>query len=53
LNDLGEDFEKTKNGFIDFLLLDEKSFPIAVLEAKKEEKDPLDGKSRRANMLNL
>jgi type I restriction enzyme R subunit len=46
LNDLGEDFEKTKNGFIDFLLLDEKSFPIAVLEAKKEEKDPLDGKEQ-------
>ena len=29
LNDLGEDFEKTKNGFIDFLLLDEKSFQPA------------------------
>ena len=23
LNELGEDFEKTKNGFVDFLLLDE------------------------------
>jgi len=46
LNDLGEDFEKTKNGFIDFLLLDEKSFPLAVLEAKREEKNPLDGKEQ-------
>lgn len=25
-NELGEDFEKSKNGFIDFLLLDEKVF---------------------------
>lgn len=46
LNDLGEDFEKTKNGFIDFLLLDEKSFPLAILEAKREEKNPLDGKEQ-------
>ncbi len=33
----GEDFESTKNGFIDFLLLDEKGFPLVILEAKKEE----------------
>ncbi|MBU4314951.1 hypothetical protein KJ673_00935, partial [Patescibacteria group bacterium] len=32
----GEDFESTKNGFIDFLLLDEKGFPLVILEAKKE-----------------
>ena len=42
----GEDFEKSKNGFIDFLLLDERGFPLVVLEAKKEEKDPLDGKEQ-------
>ena len=42
----GEDFESTKSGFIDFLLLDEKGFPFVVLEAKKEEKDPLDGKEQ-------
>ena len=46
LNGLGEDFEKTNNGFIDFLLLDEKSFPLAVLEAKREEKNPLDSKEQ-------
>lgn len=46
LNEFGDDFEKTKNGFIDFLLLDEKSFPLAVLEAKSEEKSPLDGKEQ-------
>jgi len=42
----GEDFESTKNGFIDFLLLDEKGFPLVVLEAKKEDKNPLDGKEQ-------
>ncbi|AEF83737.1 type III restriction enzyme, res subunit [Treponema primitia ZAS-2] len=46
LNDLGEDFEKTKNGFIDFLLLDEQGFPFIVLEAKGEDKNPLFGKEQ-------
>ena len=27
LEDLGEDFEKTEKGFIDFLLLDSRGFP--------------------------
>lgn len=52
----GSDFEKTKNGFIDFLLLDEKGFPYVVLEAKSEDKDPLDGKEqarRYAQSLNV
>ena len=46
LNDLGEDFEKTKNGYVDFLLLDEQRFPMVVLEAKKEGKNPLDAKEQ-------
>ena len=46
VDELGNDFDKTKNGFIDFLLLDEKCFPYAVLEAKSEDKDPLDGKEQ-------
>ncbi|MEI6138782.1 MAG: DEAD/DEAH box helicase family protein [Mariniphaga sp.] len=46
LNDLGEDFEKTKNGFIDYLLLDDKGFPLIVLEAKKEEVNPLSAKEQ-------
>jgi len=37
----GEDFEQTKNGFIDYLLLDDKGFPLIVLEAKSESKNPL------------
>ncbi|MBU1152482.1 DEAD/DEAH box helicase family protein [bacterium] len=46
LNSLGEDFEKTTTGFVDFLLLDEQGFPIAVLEAKREDKNPLNGKEQ-------
>lgn len=46
VNELGENFESTKNGFIDFLLLDEKSFPLVVLEAKSEDKNPLVGKEQ-------
>src|SRR6266568_1784074 len=42
----GNDFEKTKHGYIDFLLLDEKGFPYAVLEAKSEDKSPLDCKEQ-------
>jgi len=40
--DLGKDFEKTKDGYIDYLLLDEKGFPFIVLEAKSEKKNPLE-----------
>ena len=46
LEDLGGDFEKTANGYVDYLLLDERSFPIAVLEAKSEKFDPLVGKEQ-------
>ena len=41
LDALGDDFEKTENGFIDFLLLDEKGFPFIVLEAKSADLDTL------------
>jgi len=43
---LGENFEQSKNGFIDFLLLDEQGFPLVVLEAKSEDKNPLIGKEQ-------
>ena len=42
----GNDYEKTKTGFVDFLLLDERGFPLLVLEAKQEDKNPLDGKEQ-------
>ena len=32
----GDDFEKASNGFVDYLLLDSKGFPCAVLEVKSE-----------------
>ena len=43
---LGENFEQTSKGFIDFLLLDENGFPLLVLEAKSEDKNPLVGKEQ-------
>jgi len=46
LDEFGDDFEKTKNGFIDYLLLDDKGFPFIVLEAKKEELNPLFAKEQ-------
>ena len=46
LDALGDDFEKTKKGYIDFLLLNEKSFPFIVLEAKAVNKNPLVGKEQ-------
>jgi type I restriction enzyme, R subunit len=46
LEDLGEDFERTKRGFVDFLLLDARGFPLIVLEAKAEDKNPLVGKEQ-------
>lgn len=46
LNDLGENFEQTQNGFLDFLLLDERGFPLVVLEAKAEHIHPLSAKEQ-------
>ncbi|MCO6409484.1 DEAD/DEAH box helicase family protein [Hoeflea alexandrii] len=43
---LGTNFEKAKNGFIDFLLLDADGKPLIVLEAKSEEKHPLSAKEQ-------
>ncbi len=46
VENMGENFDKVKNGFIDFLLLDENGHPFIVLEAKSEDKDPLVGKEQ-------
>ncbi|KRB16116.1 restriction endonuclease subunit R [Mesorhizobium sp. Root695] len=46
IESLGEDFEKVKNGFIDFLLLDRDGKPLIVLEAKSEQKNPLSAKEQ-------
>ena len=46
LDEQGDDFEKTTNGFMDYLLLDNKGFPFIVLEAKKEDINPLAAKEQ-------
>ncbi|MFO0788784.1 MAG: DEAD/DEAH box helicase family protein [Pirellulales bacterium] len=46
LDALGQNFERTEQGRIDFLLLNEKGFPFVVLEAKAEEIDPLSAKEQ-------
>jgi type I restriction enzyme R subunit len=46
LDALGANFEGTKNGFIDFLLLNEKGFPLVILEAKSENIEPLAAKEQ-------
>ncbi|HOB03310.1 MAG TPA: type I restriction endonuclease, partial [Casimicrobium huifangae] len=43
---LGENFDGVSNGFVDFLLLDDNGFPLVVLEAKAEDKNPLVGKEQ-------
>jgi type I restriction enzyme R subunit len=52
IEDLGNDFENVHKGFIDYLLLDEQNFPICVLEAKSEDKDPLCGKEQARQYAN-
>jgi type I restriction enzyme R subunit len=46
LDALGDNFEKTKRGFIDFLLMNEQGFPFIVLEAKAEKINPLSAKEQ-------
>ena len=46
LDVLGDDFERVERGFVDFLLLDPRGFPLIVLEAKAESKNPLVGKEQ-------
>lgn len=42
----GNDFEKTKSGSLDFLLVDSNNKPVCVLEAKKESLHPLVAKEQ-------
>lgn len=46
VDELGEDFETVKDGYIDFLLLDRDGRPLIVLEAKSEDKNPLSAKEQ-------
>ncbi|MFT4244385.1 MAG: DEAD/DEAH box helicase family protein [Candidatus Woesearchaeota archaeon] len=45
-DELGEDFEKTANGFIDYLLVDEQNSPILIIEAKRESINPLSAQNQ-------
>jgi len=51
-SELGDDFSEAQGGFIDYLLLDDNQKPIAVLEAKREGKSPLDGKEQAREYAN-
>lgn len=42
----GDNFEHANHGYVDYLLLDGGAFPVGVLEAKSEDKDPLTGKEQ-------
>ena len=42
----GDDFEKTKKGYIDYVLVNSDGFPIALLEAKRESIHPLNAKEQ-------
>lgn len=46
LDELGNNFEKTKNGFTDYSLLGEDGRVVAVVEAKAEQLNPLVGKEQ-------
>jgi type I restriction enzyme R subunit len=46
LDAFGTNFEQSTKGFVDFLLLDAKGFPLLVLEAKAENRNPLVGKEQ-------
>lgn len=48
----GNDFEKTKGGSLDFLLIDTNNKPICVLEAKKESLHPLVAKEQARKYAN-
>lgn len=50
---LGEDFEFVSNGYIDYLLLDDKGFPLIILEAKREGLHPLVKKERSCKKIKL
>lgn len=43
---MGKDFEHTKRGFIDYILLDNFQKPVAILEAKRESIHPLNAKEQ-------
>lgn len=52
VDEWGNDYEKTKSGALDFLLVDSDDKPICVLEAKKESLHPLVAKEQARKYAN-
>lgn len=48
----GIELKKKKNGFVDYLLLDEYGYPFVVVEAKKDEIHPLEAKEQARKYAN-
>ena len=40
---------KNNSGYSDYILLDDKRLPLAIIEAKRQQKSPLDGKEQARN----
>ena len=52
IDKMGENFEKTAKGYVDYLLLDEEDRPFVVVEAKKESMHPLEAKEQARKYAN-
>jgi type I restriction enzyme R subunit len=52
IENAGDNFEKVKKGYVDYLLTDNDGFPVCVLEAKSEDKDPFVGKQQARDYAN-
>lgn len=48
----GKDYEQTKSGSLDFLLIDSNNKPVCVLEAKRESLHPLVAKEQARKYAN-
>ncbi len=46
MNEFGDDFEGTKKGYIDYLLMGDDGWPVALIEAKRESIHPLNAKEQ-------
>ena len=44
--EVGDDFEKTKKGYMDYVLVDSDGYPVALVEAKRESIHPLNAKEQ-------
>lgn len=52
IEEIGDDYENQKDGYIDYLMLGRDGHPIAVLEAKREKIHPLSAKEQARRYAN-